>query len=197
MMGKFEGLSSQLSDRCGLPQPPSPERLQSIETVRWFAVRGHQGPDIRDLQPQGEGVGPADAFLDQGIHERRVAETDIPRRAGAIDDPVGEVGLDFGFPPGKDPHPDRVALILQRMDTSRDDGQLAVGPGVVNDPGDFWSDPVAVDVPTRAQMTDKSLLLAIIKGMPDLLGDRAERIDDRTPISSLGFAPPRLPPHVP
>jgi hypothetical protein len=72
-----------------------------------------------------------------------VVDLDIPRWAGAIDDPVGEDGRDVGFPPRpeRDRHP--IAPLIERKDPPREDGQLAIAPGLVDHPGDLRGDPYA------------------------------------------------------
>ena len=127
------------------------------------AVMLHQGAGIRDVQPQGEGAGPAKAPRDDRCEERRPADRDVARRPRAVDDAsnMQRLGLGRRSPANRDRN---LTVLFRQVDDPPGNDDELTGPArrlkqVVDD----GCDAVAVDVPAGSNVPDEPLSLPVVE----------------------------------
>ena len=87
-------------------------------------------------------------------------------------------------------------FVGHRQDAAGDDDQAAGSPRFLQHVVDLRRDTMAMDVPARGQVPHKPRALRVAQRPPQRLRDRAQRIDDDSPVVSLRLADRHLRPHA-
>ena len=89
-------------------------------------------------------------------------------------------------------HVDHAVLDAEAANAPGPDAQLAPGDGAFDAVGDRSGHAVTMHVPPGAQMAQKARTIRQRHRLPDVLGERAQRVDDRPPVTALRCRAGRL-----